>query len=115
MPIVNDASIICKGPMVALGYGDVYYCIGSAAGSERFEYLLFYAVERPGAIGTVEETCRFSEEPVPVGGDTARFPADVALRFGRVESVDGIIAALVKVRETLLADEPAERGEGGAS
>lgn len=112
MPIVHDAAIICTGPMVALGYGDVYYCIGSAAGSERFEYLLFYSVEKPGAIGTVEETGRAGEEPVPDGGDTARFPADVALRFERVESVDGIIAALVKIRETLLAAEPAER-EGG--
>lgn len=105
MPIVNDASIICKGPLVAFGYGDVYYCVGSARGEERFTYLLLYNVGKTGAIGTVEETGRESDEPIPQGSATDDHPADVALRFENSKSVDGIIAALIQIRDSILAAE----------
>lgn len=107
MPIVN-APLICKGPMIALGYGDVYFCCADIEG-EPGKYLLFYDTGKPGEIGDPEKTGRKGDEPIPDGGNTGDFPADVAIRFDRLEAVDAILGSIRLLRARFDPDQ--ERNE----
>jgi hypothetical protein len=104
MPIVNDAAAICKGPLVAFGCGDIYFCPAGLSG-EPVHYLLLYDTKKQGAIGDPELTGRETDEPIPHGGNTGDHPADLALRFENVESVDAIMRSLGVIRAALDAAE----------
>jgi len=102
MPIYENPEV-SKSPVVGLGVGDVYICVGRETKEDGSadRWLLFRGGYEPGAIGLREETGR-TDGP-PVGSTTAGNPVDVAIHFAAEASVDQVLAHLLEIKASFAA------------